>query len=59
DNFPRHHGKDQKNQDQKPILQTFMTSAVPTNGRHPPTAAGTNSRGKLSKAGWVRLRGTP
>ncbi|HHA2765178.1 TPA: hypothetical protein ACOEQU_003570, partial [Stenotrophomonas maltophilia] len=30
DNFPRHHGKDQKNQDQKPILQTFMTSAVST-----------------------------
>ncbi|MBA0460958.1 hypothetical protein D7Y60_10310 [Stenotrophomonas maltophilia] len=30
---------------------------VPTNGRHPPTAAGTNSSNQLSKAGWVRLRG--
>ncbi len=30
DSFLRHHGKDQKNQHQKPILQTFMTSAVST-----------------------------
>ncbi len=30
DSFLRHHGKDQKNQNQKPILQTFMTSAVST-----------------------------
>ncbi|MGY6001043.1 hypothetical protein, partial [Stenotrophomonas maltophilia] len=32
DSFPRHHGKDQENQDQKqkPFLQTFMTSAVST-----------------------------
>ncbi|MBA0394709.1 hypothetical protein D7U98_04715, partial [Stenotrophomonas maltophilia] len=27
---PIHHGKDQKNQNQKPMLQTFMTSAVST-----------------------------
>ncbi|HGM4737214.1 TPA: hypothetical protein ACKPYB_003806, partial [Stenotrophomonas maltophilia] len=25
-----HHGKDQKNQNQKPILQTFLTPAVST-----------------------------
>ncbi len=29
-NFPRHHGKDKKNQNQKPMLQTFMMSAVST-----------------------------
>ncbi|WP_211195542.1 hypothetical protein, partial [Stenotrophomonas maltophilia] len=27
---PIHHGKDQNNQNQKPMLQTFMTSAVST-----------------------------
>jgi len=40
------------------ICQISTSNPVPTNGRHPPpSAAGSDSRGKLSKAGWVRLRG--
>ena len=58
DSSPRHPGKDQENQNQKPILRTSITSAVPTNGRHPPEQnAVPTDRRKLSKAGWVRLRG--